>query len=317
MSHCRIVKKLKTELGPLIISALEDPVVIEVMVNADGTIWTDSLGKGIERFQDSTPISPIARESVIATLATLNNTTVTATKPRLSCILPFNGERFQGQMPPIVSAPMFSIRKKAERVIPLSDYLKDGNITEPQSTFLKNLITQRANILVAGSTSSGKTTFINALLAEVVETHPQHRVVLIEDTPELQCAAANYVQMKTVDGCVSMQDLLRDTLRLRPDRIIVGEVRGGEAFTYLKALNTGHPGGLCSIHANSAKDALLRLEQCISEVIHTPQQVLVASAIDCVLFMSMRRLEEIVMVRGIASDSSYLTESITTITKRE
>jgi type IV secretion system protein VirB11 len=163
-------------------------------------------------------------------------------------------------------------------------------------------VASRANILVAGGTSTGKTTLTNALLAEVAKT--SDRVVIIEDTRELQCAAPNLVAMRTKDGVASLSDLVRSSLRLRPDRIPIGEVRGAEALDLLKAWGTGHPGGVGTIHAGSAIGALRRMEQLIQEAVVTVPRALIAETIDLVAVLSgrgsARRLTELARVEGLA-----------------
>jgi type IV secretion system protein VirB11 len=222
------------------------------------------------------------------------------------------GERFEGILPPVAAGPCFSIRKPASRVYTLVDYVRDGVMSAEAARLLSIAAAERRNILVAGGTSSGKTTLANALLAEVAALG--ERLILIEDTRELQSAAPDTVALRTRPGIVSMADLVRSTLRLRPDRIIVGEVRGGEALDMLKAWNTGHPGGIATVHANSALSALYRLEQLIQEAVVTVPRRLVADAIDLVLFLSGRgsgrRLDTILSVAGLGADGGYSTVSL-------
>ena len=172
---------------------------------------------------------------------------------------------------------------------------------------LRVAVAERRNILVAGGTSTGKTTLTNALLAEVAKT--SDRVVLIEDTRELQCAAPNLVAMRTKDGVATLSDLVRSSLRLRPDRIPIGEVRGAEALDLLKAWGTGHPGGIGTIHAGSAIGALRRMEQLIQEAVITVPRALIAETIDIVAVLSgrgaARRLAELARVDGLTGDGDY------------
>ena len=167
---------------------------------------------------------------------------------------------------PVVSSPAFAIRKRPEVVFTLDEYVAGGMMTEAQAAIIRAAAVARQNMLIVGGTGSGKTTLANAILAE--PAFAEDRVVLIEDTAELQCSAADQIQMltKRTEPQVTMTDLVRDTLRLRPDRIIIGEVRDGSALDLLKAWNTGHPGGLATIHANSAAEGLTRLEDLIGEV---------------------------------------------------
>ncbi len=183
----------------------------------------------------------------------------------------------------------------------LADYVAAGIMTAAQADVLRLAVERRKNILVAGGTSTGKTTLTNALLAEVAKT--SDRVVLIEDTRELQCAAPNLVALRTKDGVASLSDLVKSSLRLRPDRIPVGEVRGSEALDLLKAWGTGHPGGVGTIHANTALGALRRLEQLVQEAVVTVPRALIAETIDIVAVLSgrgaERRLAEIAHVDGL------------------
>jgi type IV secretion system protein VirB11 len=180
-------------------------------------------------------------------------------------------------------------------------------MTAEQATALRDGVAARANILVAGGTSTGKTTLTNALLAEVAKS--SDRVVIIEDTRELQCAAPNLVAMRTKDGVASLSDLVRSSLRLRPDRIPIGEVRGSEALDLLKAWGTGHPGGVGTIHAGSALGALRRLEQLIQEAVVTVPRALIAETIDLLAVLSgrgsARRLSELARVEGLGPDGDY------------
>ena len=231
----------------------------------------------------------------------------TQSSPRVSAELPETGERFEGLLPPVVAAPAFAIRKPAVAVFTLDDYVAAGIMTSGQASALKDAVEARKNILVAGGTSSGKTTLTNALLAEVAKT--SDRVVLIEDTRELQCKAPNLVALRTKDGVISLSDLVRSSLRLRPDRIPIGEVRGAEALDLLKAWGTGHPGGIGTIHAGTALGALRRLEQLIQEAVVTVPRALIAETINVIAVLSGRgadrRLAELASVTGLGPSGDY------------
>jgi type IV secretion system protein VirB11 len=207
----------------------------------------------------------------------------------------------------VVAAPAFAIRKPAVAVFTLDDYVAGGIMVADQAAILRRAVAERRNILVAGGTSTGKTTLTNALLAEVSKT--SDRVVLIEDTRELQCAAPNLVALRTKDGVASLSDLVRSSLRLRPDRIPIGEVRGAEALDLLKAWGTGHPGGIGTIHAGTAIGALRRLEQLIQEAVVTVPRALIAETIDLVAVLagrgSGRRLAQLARVEGLTADGDY------------
>jgi type IV secretion system protein VirB11 len=237
---------------------------------------------------------------------------VHAGAPRVSAELPETGERFEGLLPPVVAAPTFAIRKPAVAVFTLSDYVAAGIMSSHRANALRSAVAGRRNILVAGGTSSGKTTLTNALLAEVAKT--SDRVVLIEDTRELQCQAPNLVALRTKDGVVSLSDLVRSSLRLRPDRIPIGEVRGAEALDLLKAWGTGHPGGIGTIHAGSALGALRRLEQLIQEAVVTVPRALIAETINVIAVLSgrgnERRLAELAGVEGLGASGDYILSAI-------
>lgn len=290
---------LRTALGPAIAGFLEDPAIVEVMLNPDGRLWVDRLKEGLSATDEF--VVPADGERIIRLVAHHVGTEVHADSPRVSAELPETGERFEGLLPPVVSAPTFAIRKPAVAVFGLEDYVAAGVMLDSQAAVLRLAVERCKNILVAGGTSTGKTTLVNALLAEVAKT--ADRVVLIEDTRELQCAAPNLVALRTKDGVASLSDLVKSSLRLRPDRIPIGEVRGAEALDLLKAWGTGHPGGIGTIHASSALGALRRLEQLVQEAVVTVPRLLIAETVDLIAVLagrgSARRLVEITLVDGL------------------
>src|SRR3977135_1602929 len=233
----RGARMLRTAFGPAIARYLEDPAIIEVMLNPDGRLWIDRLSGGLAETTER-PSAPEG-ERIVRLGAHHVGAEGHAGSPRVSAELPETGERFEGLLPPVVAAPAFAIRKTAVAVFTLDDDVAAGIMRPGQAETLRTAVADRRNILVAGGTSTGKTTLTNALLAEVAKT--TDRVVLIEDTRELQCKAPNLVALRTKDGVVSLADLVRSSLRLRPDRIPIGEVRGAEALDLLKAWGTGHP----------------------------------------------------------------------------
>ncbi len=290
---------LATALGPSITAMLEAPDTIEVIANPDGRLWLEQVGKG--RVPTPHRLEAAETERVIRLVATLTGSEASRDRPIVSAELPPRGERFEGVLPPVSRAPCFAIRKPASRVITLDEYISAGIVTAAQGDQLRRAVEDRANIIVAGGTGSGKTTLANALLHEIARL--SERVVILEDTRELQCAAEDVVALRTQQGSVSLSDLVRSTLRLRPDRIVVGEVRGPEALDLLKAWNTGHPGGIATLHANSAQAAIARLEQLTMEVCETPPRALIAEAIDLVVFVERggpagRRIPEIFAPKG-------------------
>lgn len=301
---------LRTAMGPAIAAALADPLVVEVMVNPDGALRLDRLGSG--RCDTGEVMEPARIERIIRLVASHVRAEVHGAAPIVSAELPphaegLAGERFEGVLPPVAAGPCFSIRKPASRIYTLTDYVGDGIMTVGAARLLSLAVVERRNILVAGGTSSGKTTLANALLAELAPR--DERVIIIEDTRELQCAAPDTVALRTRPGIVAMSDLVRSTLRLRPDRIIVGEVRGPEALDMLKAWNTGHPGGIATVHANSAGSALYRIEQLIQEAVVTVPRRLIAEAIDLVAFIAgrgtARRIDSIAVVEGLDAAGDY------------
>ena len=295
---------LRSALGPAIGAWLDDPQIAEVMLNADGRLWVDRLSTGMAETQDR--LSAPQAERIIRLVAHHVGAEVHAASPRVSAELPDSGERFEGLLPPVVTAPVFSIRRPASLPLALADYVAAGTMTATQATYLAGAVRNHDNILVAGGTSTGKTTLTNALLAVAATTND--RIVLIEDTRELRCDAANVLYLRTAPG-ITMGDLVRSSLRLRPDRIPVGEVRGAEALDLLKAWGTGHPGGIGTIHAGSAIGALHRLEQLILEAVPSVPRPLIAETINVIAVLSgrgaQRRLSELARVQGLRPDGSY------------
>ena len=300
---------LRTALGPLIAAHLEDPGIVEIMLNPDGRLWIDRLSGGLE--DTGCRIAPADAERIVRLVAHHVGAEVHAGIPRVSAELPESGERFEGLVPPVVAAPCFAIRRPAIAVFALDDYVQTGIMSWAQANLLRNAVRDRKNILVAGGTSTGKTTLVNALLAEVART--SDRVVLIEDTRELQCAARNLVALRTKDGAATLSDLVRSALRLRPDRIPIGEVRGAEALDLLKAWGTGHPGGIGTLHAGSAIGALRRLEQLIQEAVVTVPRALIAETIEVIAVLAgrgaARRLTELAVVKGLGPNGDYVVAS--------
>ncbi|GMO93453.1 P-type conjugative transfer ATPase TrbB [Bradyrhizobium sp. TM239] len=296
---------LRSALGSAIAGYLEDEAIIEVMLNPDGRLWIDRLSNGL--IDTGETLSAADGERIVRLVAHHVGAEVHAGAPRVSAELPGTGERFEGLLPPVVAAPAFAIRKPAVAVFTLDDYAAKKIMTSEQARILKNAVGARKNILVAGGTSTGKTTLTNALLAEVAKT--SDRVVLIEDTRELQCRAPNLVALRTKDGVATLSDLVRSSLRLRPDRIPIGEVRGAEALDLLKAWGTGHPGGIGTIHAGTALGALRRLEQLIQEAVVTVPRALIAETINLVAVLSGRgadrRLAELAAVSGLGATGDY------------
>lgn len=291
----RKAQALRQSLGPVVASALAERLVVEVMVNPDGKIWVDRIGAGREYSGHDMPAADAER--IVRLLADHAGEVVTRDRPRVSATLPQTGDRFQGMFPPVVATACFAIRKRPELVFTFDDYIAEGIMSEAQAAILCKAAEARENMLIVGGTGSGKTTLANAILAE--PAFKGDRVFLIEDTAELQCSAVDKVELltKKSDPPVTMTDLVRDCLRLRPDRIIIGEVRDGSALDLLKAWNTGHPGGLATIHANSAVEGLTRLEDLIGEVTQRIPYRAITQAINVVVYIKRtkagRRIESV------------------------
>lgn len=307
----RVLQKLRRELGAEVMAALLHPATTEICLNTDGLLWVEKIGQPMHVVGKMTRANA---DAMMATLAASLDTVVNAESPILEGELPIDGSRFEGLISPVVPFPVFSIRKKAVQIFTLEDYVTQGIMSDDQRLFLRHAIAERKNILVVGGTGSGKTTLTNALVHALSEITPDHRLIMCEDTPELQCAAKNVVFLRTSRN-VTMQTLLRVCMRLRPDRILVGEVRGGEALDLLKGWNTGHPGGISTVHANSAVLGLTRLEQLIAEVSKTPMETLIGESVNILVGISKekgsRRVRSIVTVKGYDTTArKYITEEM-------
>lgn len=321
----RLQEKLKRELGPVVLGELQNPKTEDVLLNPDGVLWAKRAGEG---FVELGPYNQQNAISAMGTIAAWHETVINYERPIVECELPVDGSRFEGLIRPVVSGPTFAIRTKAQRIYTLGEYsqagitsTKDDPLNHHRRTshsfvdevkaegldhtgIIKKAIKEKKSILVVGATGSGKTTFANALLLEMAEVAPQDRILIIEDTLELQCDVRNHVQLKAF-GNVSMLDCLKACMRLKPTRIVVGEVRGAEALTLLKSWNTGHPGGVATVHANDAQAGLKRLEALIAEATAAPSQTLIAEAVDLVVFIDEearlaagRKVREVMAVRG-------------------
>ncbi len=303
--------KLERDLGSTILSALADPKTVELMLNSDGRLWQERLG---EKMKCIGTLSASKGEAIIKTIAGFHRKEITRLKPILEGEFPLDGSRFAGQLPPIVPAPTFAIRKRAVAIFPLEQYVEDGIMTSAQFDNIVSAIKNHRNILIVGGTGSGKTTLVNAIINKMVELFPTERVFIIEDTGEIQCAAENYVQYHTTID-VTMTQLLKTTLRMRPDRILVGEVRGPEALDLLMAWNTGHEGGVATLHSNNAKSGLDRLSMLISMNTEPPKPIepLIGEAVHVVVHIARtqegRRVQEILEVSGY-KDGHYITAKV-------
>lgn len=308
----RACEKLRRDLGGVIEQALNDPKTVEIMLNADGRLWQERLGEDMHCIGH---LTEARAESIIKTVAGFHGKEVTRFNPILEGELPLDGSRFAGQLPPVVSKPTFAIRKKAISVFSLDDYVQSEILTAAQCEVIKKAVIDHRNILVIGGTGSGKTTLVNAIINQMVQSAPSERIFIIEDTGEIQCSAENCVQYHTTID-VTMTQLLKTTLRMRPDRILVGEVRGSEALDLLDAWNTGHEGGAATLHANNALSGLHRLKSLISRNPAAPAEIepLIGEAVHCVVHITRtpigRRVEEIISVKGFKNGHYHIEQLI-------
>ncbi|NTJ11691.1 P-type conjugative transfer ATPase TrbB [Rhizobium lusitanum] len=307
-SHPRLIRKLQEALGDHLCVALDDPTVVEIMLNPDGRLFIERLGHGVA---PAGTMSAATAEIVIGSVAHALRSEADDERPIISGELPIGGHRFEGLLPPVVSGPVFTIRRRACRLIPLDDYVAAKVMTEKQASVIRSAISSRFNIVISGGTGSGKTTLANAVIAEIVERAPNDRLLILEDTAEILCIAENVVALHTSDT-VDMARLLKSTMRLRPDRIVVGEVRDGAALTLLKAWNTGHPGGVTTVHSNSAMSALRRLEQLTAEVSQQPMREVIGDAVDLIVSIERtprgRRVRDVVHIERFTGNN-YETET--------
>lgn len=329
----RLEVKLRRELGEQILALLDDPRVEDILLNPDSSLWIKRMGEGFTRVGQ---MPPMQAASALSTIAAWRGTVLNHENPILETELPLDGSRFEGIVSPVVRSPIFAIRLRPRKIFTLEDYEASGILTEKDDPInrlrrhedfarsvrglkhgdiIRAALRARKNILAVGSTGSGKTTKLNALLDAVARLTPHDRVISIEDTTELQCSVRNYLDLRAV-GNVTMLDCLRACMRLKPTRIVVGEVRGAEAHTLLKAWNTGHPGGMATIHANDALSGLIRLESLVAEATSAPQQTLIAEAVDLVIFideepelLAGRKVRELLLVTGY-SNGKYLVEHV-------
>lgn len=301
----RIYEKLAHECGPVILRALEDPDVTEIMLNPNGFVWVESKSTGM--VNTGYKMDPVQAFNLIGTVADLHGDIINENKPILEAEMPLDGSRFEAAIPNVVIAPSFTLRKRARRIFTLDDYIHQSILSISQADSIRKAIHERASILVVGGPGTGKTTLTNAILNEMVHLGDSNqRFVIIEDTRELQCAAQNTLSLK-VTPAACHQSLLRMALRSRPDKICMGECRGAEVLTLLKAWNTGTPGGIATIHANTARSALIRIGDMIEEAGVSRQHNLICEAINIVISLSFdlthgRKVDEILRVKGFKND---------------
>lgn len=331
--HNRLEAKLRRELGETVLALLADDETEDIVLNPDSTLWAKRIGLG---FQCVGEMPPAQAASAFNTIAAWKGTVMNHERPILETELPLDGSRFEGIISPVVRRPVFAIRLRPKKIFSLDEYERSGILTRKEdalnrlrkrdtfaddvrglshSEIIRAAVAGKRNILTVGATGSGKTTFVNAILDVMAQVSPDDRVISIEDTTELQCSVRNHVDLLAV-GNVSMLDCLRACMRLKPTRIVVGEVRGAEAHTMLKAWNTGHPGGAATVHANDALGGLIRLESLVAEATSAPQQTLIAEAVDLVIFvdhepelLAGRKVREVALVTGYR-DGRYEIEYV-------
>lgn len=273
---------LEHELERLgILEYLKDDTVTEIMVNPDNKIHIKVLGQG-KIFTGKISDPGIAR-NIINTLAALDGIVVNELNPGISTNLPLTNSRFEAMIPIIVENPCFTIRKKILKVLKLDDYVNQGAFTEKEKDLIISYVKNKRNILIVGGTDTGKTTFANA----VIDNMQNERLYFIEEVRELQSTNDDNTFVLTIQGIYSPQQALKRAMRWSIDRIIMGEVRGAEAFDLLNAFNSGHEGGLCTIHANDCYGGLSKLETYILYEKSNPLSDLIARVINVVITMKI------------------------------
>jgi P-type conjugative transfer ATPase TrbB len=296
---------LRTALGPVVTGWLDEPRVVDVLLNPDGSLWIERLGE--PRVATGDRLGAADAERIIRLVAEAH-----AGSPIVSAELPESGERFEGILPPVAEAPMFAIRRRAAPNLALVDYVTAGVLTTLEATFLDSAMRERRNVVIAGDAKTGKTTLARTLLQIAAETGD--RLVLLEDRREIMLPHGNVVALLAKDGVASLSDLVRSALRLSPDRIPVGEVRGKEAIDLLDAWSTGHAGGVATIHAKNTVGALYRFEQLCLRTIANPPRELIAETVDIVVLVTVRagrrRIQEIVEVLGLDDRGTYRMAAI-------
>lgn len=276
------------------------PYTTDLMCNPDGKVYVDKLSAGMYCVGE---IPGSIVKSIINVVSGFHDNICNTEHPVCEGEFPVDNSRFEGCLPPTVSQPSFVLRKKATKIFTLDDYLKSGTISTHQREIISDAVVNKKNMLIVGGTGSGKTTLINAVIKEMEELCPSDRVLIIEDTGEIQCSAHNKVQLHTAPlSHIYMTDLLKVALRYRPDRILVGEVRGPEALDLLDAWNTGHSGGLATLHSNTAISALDRLKGLVTRNKFHPDDIdkIIGETVHLVIHIARtnngRKLKDIIAI---------------------
>ena len=308
----RLDELLRRQLGPRILAAIADPNVTEIIVNEDGRVWIESYAKGMHEAGLALAASQV--ESLIGTVAASLGNVANTANPIVEGELALAGIRFEGLLPPVARKPCCVMRKPAQVLYTLDDYVRDEILSDAHASLLREAVDSRLNVVIAGGTGSGKTTLAGALINEMVDAFRSERALRDHrGHARNPVPRENLVQLHTAEAA-DMTRLVRTTMRLRPDRIIIGEVRGAEALALLKAWNTGHPGGVTTIHANSAKAALTRLSSLVQEAGVPPQPELIAETINLLAFIvrtpAGRRVKELVRVEGYDARDGFKLEAV-------
>lgn len=290
---------LSRRLGPCITGLLEESDVTNIMANPDGTLWVQRQGKGKVRIDMD--LTKTTREAIIVTVASLLGGTADAEHTIVEGELPFSNNRFEGILPPTSPEPLFTIRKHLVEDLRLEDYVHAHIISTMQADFLRTAVRRGDAIIISGEVDSGKTTMASTLLAELVSGARDGglRLALLEDVHELHSPVPGTIRLRSGNG-LTLRDLVKATLRLNPTRIIIGEVRGGEALDLLKAWNTGHRGGISTLHANAVADVYDRLALMVAETGLTLPRGVFARAVNLLVHISQndgtRKVTEIARV---------------------
>ena len=310
----RLKSKLRRELGSDLLTLLNDPQVEDIARNSDGLVW---VKRQSAPWEQTFTLTDVRAENILRAIATSRNLVITPESPSLDASLILDGSRVHGNIPPSTKAPCFTIRKFPSTVFPLDEYVKQGALSKKQYAIIQSVIKEKRNILIVGNTGSGKTTLTNAILDEIVKVHPEDRIFIAEDTPEIRCNAQNVEYLYTTHNR-TLHDNLRDGMRMRPDRLLVGEIRGVEALFLLEAWNTGHNGGLATAHSDAATphSALSRVEMLVARaggnLSNNFIRRLIGSTVNVIICIKNtnkgRRIESITTVKGYMEDD-YILES--------
>jgi len=302
----QVVSALREELVALgLWEILEDPELTDLVLHGE-VVFVTTLGRGTYRAELSP--DPVGIESLIASVASLNDRFIEPGSPILEARLPFWNLRVEAIVPPASERPILALRKPPATRLSLQDLVERGTLSQEQARELSEAVAERKTIAISGGTGSGKTTLLIALLDDLLSRETSERLVILEEgAREIHVDGDNVLRLLTSpEAGVDMRRLVRTALRLAPDRIIVGEVRGAEAHDWIKSCATGHPGSLCTLHASSAEDTLARLDELVQEAGVPSQSTRIARVLDLVVFLErhgMRR--RVIELTRIAISSAF------------